>query len=383
MKTDTKKDSAYIAFLKNKKNKQYRLRISISGIQKNYYFDSETEALAFRDEAKTLQDKVYKKGDVVHFSVLTLFREWIREKELTVSSSSIVDIRNSFKHLSYLNGSWLSQVSKSDCLELMKTDCSQSLKNAFSTLSEMNKYALEKYNYGFTWNIDDLRKGLKPKVKSHKRVRSFYREDEIVIILNYLKSKDLYWFHFFRLSFSLGARIGEICSLKKSNYHKSEKILVLDSTLQSAYVDGKVIIQDSDSTKNGESRIISLNESAIESIDYFLSLDKKKESPFIITKKTKSKYIFLSKSIVNFVLKDVSEKLGLIYLPSHCAFRKTFATMVALKSKKSHRDMISAIQKQLGHKSPQMTLYYIQSIELGLTDELNELDKILNTLSDD
>lgn len=377
---ENKNDYGYITKLKTKKEKPYRLRLQINGKRCIYYFATNEEAISFRDKNKNLKDKVYRKGDSFHASILTLFREWIKEKELSVSSGSIVSIRNAFKHLASFNGQWLDQISKDDCLNLMIKDPSKSLKLAFSALSEINKFSLEKYNYGFNWNIDGLIKGFKTKSKSHKRIRSFYREDEIALILNHLKEKDLYWFHFFRLGFSLGARIGEICSLKKSNFHKSEKGLVIDSTLQASFVDGKVTIQDSDTTKNGESRMISLSASAIESIEYFLSLHKSKNitSPYIITKKTKSKYLFLSKSAVNSILKKISEELGLMYLPSHCAFRKTFATMVAKKSKKSHRDMISAIQKQLGHKSPQMTLYYIQSIELGLNDELDELDKILN-----
>jgi integrase len=218
---ENKNNYGYITKLKTKKVLPYRLRLQINGKRCIYYFATNDEAVLFRDKNKNLKDKVYRKGDSFHASILTLFREWIKEKELSVSSGSIVSIRNSFKHLTIFNGQWLDQVSKDDCLNLMIKDPSKSLKLAFSSLSEINKFSLEKYNYGFNWNIDGLIKGFKTKSKSHKRIRSFYREDEIALILNHLKGKDLYWFHFFRLGFSLGARIGEICSLKKSNFHKS------------------------------------------------------------------------------------------------------------------------------------------------------------------
>lgn len=377
-KNEFKKDYSYIDHLKERKTKPFRLRLQISGVRKNYYFATKEEAEIFKLEQSAFKDKVYKKGDCVHYSLLTLFREWIVEKELSVSSGTIVTLISAFKHLSSLNNSWLIQISKSDCLNLIKNDPSKSLKLALSILSEINKFSLEKYDYGFNWNLDGLVKNFKPKLKSVKKVRSFYTEEEIGLILNHLKKKNLYWFHFFRLGFSLGARIGEICSLKKINYYKSEKLLVIDSTLHSVFIGGKIIIQDSQTTKNGEARGISLGSSAIESIDYFLSLNKNSQNPYLVSRNRKYKSQFMSKGAANFVLKQVSQELGLIYLPSHCAFRKTFATMVAKKSKKTHRDMISAIQKQLGHKSPQMTLYYIQSIELGLDDELSELDKILN-----
>lgn len=377
-KNGLKKDYGYIDHLKDRKIKSFRLRLQINGVRKNYYFSTKEEAESFKLKQSAFKNKVYKKGDSLYYSVLTIFREWIIEKELSVSPGSIVCLRDSFKCLSSLNNNWLAQISKNDCISLIKKTPSKLLKNSFSVLSEMNKFSLEKYDYGFTWNIDALIKKFNPKVKSFKKIRSFYTEEEIGLILNHLKKKDLYWFHFFRIGFSLGARIGELCSLKKINYHKREKLLVIDSTIHAAFIDGKTTKKDSQTTKNGESRVIALNESAMESIDYFVSLDKNKENPYIFTKRRITKNHFLMNATVNDALKKTSQELGIMYLPSHCAFRKTFATMVAKKSKKSHRDMISAIQKQLGHKSPQMTLYYIQSIELGLDDELVELDKILN-----
>ena len=42
-----------------------------------------------------------------------------------------------------------------------------------------------------------------------------------------------------------------------------------------------------------------------------------------------------------------------------------------MNSNKNHRDMIASIQKCLGHKSPQMTLHYIQAIDTDLSEELS------------
>jgi len=39
--------------------------------------------------------------------------------------------------------------------------------------------------------------------------------------------------------------------------------------------------------------------------------------------------------------------------------------------------MISGIQKQLEHKSPQMTFHYIQTIDTDLADELSKLDDLI------
>lgn len=383
MKTKSS-DYAYIDHLKERRTKPYRLRLQINGKRKIYYFNSQDEAQAFKVEARGLKDRVYHKGDIVHYSLLTLFREWVKEKELLSSAGNIASIQTYFKHLKPLYESWLSGISKEDCQNLIKFDPSISLKSALAVLNSVNKYSLEKYGYGFSWNIDGLIKSFKPRAKAIKRVRSFYKEDEIKLILDHLKSKDdLYWFHFFRLAFSLGARIGELCSLKKVNYHRSEKILLIDSTIHRTYRDGRLVQEDSSTTKNGESRVVHLSQAAIDAIEYFLLANKEKDNPYLVPKKRKTQSAFITYQFVNDVLRKISCDLGIIYLPSHCAFRKTFATQVAKASKKSHRDMIAAIQKQLGHKSPNMTLHYIQAIELGLSDELNELDKILGNKKDE
>lgn len=39
--------------------------------------------------------------------------------------------------------------------------------------------------------------------------------------------------------------------------------------------------------------------------------------------------------------------------------------------------LIARIQKQLGHKSLQMTLHYIQAIDTDLADELSKLDNLI------
>ena len=76
-------------------------------------------------------------------------------------------------------------------------------------------------------------------------------------------------------------------------------------------------------------------------------------------------------------MKRYCEMAKVPYIGSHGAMKKTFATLIAMSSDKTHRDMIASIQLHLGHKSPTMTLHYIQAIDTDLSDELLKLNDLV------
>lgn len=96
---------------------------------------------------------------------------------------------------------------------------------------------------------------------------------------------------------------------------------------------------------------------AIESIEWLIE-NSNKSYKFIVPKFSKgSKFGFVCPNNFRGALKAYCKLAKIPYIGIHGAMRKTFATLIAKNSEKSHRDMIASIQHHLGHKSPQMTLH--------------------------
>lgn len=106
-------------------------------------------------------------------------------------------------------------------------------------------------------------------------------------------------------------------------------------------------------TKSKSSRSVKLIAMAIESIEFLI---KESKSDYILPYFGRfDSYHFKYPSLLNEYLKRFCKLSNIPYIRSHGAMRKTFATLIASNSDKSHRDMIASIQEHLGHKSPQMT----------------------------
>lgn len=186
--------------------------------------------------------------------------------------------------------------------------------------------------------------------------------------------KDNIWkYHLYVLGVNTGLRVGEIFSLKKSNYIAGESKILVNSTLSRRRENDKAVYYDSNKTKNKTQRYLKLNSQAKIAVEYFLT--KNTENSFLVSSPDK-KSGFMLPSIARDMLHQVCTFLAVPYIGSHGAFRKTFATQIALTSNKNFKDKVESIQLHLGHKSPQMTMHYIQAIDTNLDDELELLSDI-------
>ncbi len=377
------KDYFYINFMASKKSKQYRCRVQLNGKRWIKYFDTNEEAEAYRKEINAQKKKIYKKGDIKYLSLKTLLDEYLKFKSADWSPSTTYQNRNSFYQIFKDHyDDWFHLITKESCEMILDKENNRNRMQAFyafQVLNEVNKFSLDKHKYGLDWSVEILRKQIKIIRGQRKKPREFHLKNEIKSISNFLKNHDgsLFkdtenLFHVYRLGLSLGCRASELCSLKKKNFNKETKTLLINSTL-SRSIDHHWY--DSQITKTKTSRINQLSNSAINSIEWLIG---RSETDFIIGNFTsRSKLDFLTIDIISARFKPILKHLGIPWIGTHGMFRKTFATQIAQASTKTHRDMIASIQKQLGHKSPQMTLHYIQAVDTDLTDELSVLDDLV------
>lgn len=378
---NSNKNFVYIAYLKNKKSKQYRCRVSMNGKRWTEYFNSADEANAFKAKLDKERGQHFKKGDFEYLSLNKLFQEWLTTKSFEWSSSTVYGRRkNFFKMFSSLGDKWFNLIDEADCYLLLSKELEHIHKMkyymAFQTLDELNKYSLNKYKIGLSWSVTLFRKKIKIIRGTRRKSREYHTKDEMIKISAYLSNPDTkiknreILYHIYRAGISLGCRVGELCSLKKINFNEKEKSLIIDSTISVDSSRGN-FFKDSTLTKTKSSRVIRLSDSAVESLKYLSKISKTK---YILPYVEKCHYDFLKPQVISSAFKVVLNHLGIIWIGTHGMFRKTFATQIAIHSKKGHRDMIASIQYHLGHKSPQMTLHYIQAVDTNLDDELMLFD---------
>lgn len=388
------KDYFYIDYMPQRRTKPYRCRIQLNGVRWIEYFETKEEAEAYKVEIFDKRTKQYKKGNYNYYSVLFIFNEWLKDKKLEWAGSTYYGHKLNFEKVFHsLKDKWFHLLTFDDCMTLLYQEVgsihSGKYYYAFQCLQEMNNFSLNKYGYSLSWDVSLIRKKVKIRKGSRKKPREYHTLEEIKNISSFLRdydpsivekkntiirnTKELY--HIYRLGLSLGCRVGELCSLKKSNYDKKAKTIIINSTISVSKTSESHFI-DNNLTKTKESRSVQLSAMAIESIDYLMKVSKTK---YILPNfaNINSNSVFLKPRTLRDKFKFVFRNIEAIWIGTHGMFRKTFATQIAQASDKSHRDMIASIQKHLGHKSPQMTLHYIQAIDTDLADELSKLDDLI------
>ena len=370
-------DYCYVTFMGRKKLSPWRCRVQLNGKRWVEYFDTEQQALDFKTDILTRRTKHYKKEENEYFSLSYLLNEWLDYKKLDLQKSTLGSYFHQFKIFSSLFDKWFHLISEEDvskCIEYYGTTHCKRVKEALYVLEQINLLAGDKHKYKLDWNPTRIKNRVKVP-KNHKKGKSFYTSDEVKLLLetalNSKKRNSIYFYHTYRLGFSIGCRVGELCSLKKKNFNKRDKTLLINSTIQNA----GGYLQDSKMTKSKSSRTIQLSAMAIKSIEYLIEESK---TEYIVPYYGHSpKFPFTRPYTFVDCLKRFCKLADLPYIGSHGAMRKTFATLIASNSDKPHRDMIASIQEHLGHKSPQMTLHYIQAIDTDLSDELSKLDNLI------
>lgn len=369
-------DYCYVTFMGRKKKSPWRCRVQLNGKRWVEYFNSEEEALKFKEEILNKRTKHYKKEDKEYFSLNYLLNEWLEYKRLDIQPSTISMYSQEFEIFKSLYTKWFHLITENEiskCIESYgKTHCKR-VKESLYILEQVNLYSNYKYNYKLDWNPVRIKNRVKVP-RNSKKGKTFYTSDEVKLLLKTaLESKkrnSLYFYHTYRLGVSIGCRVGELCSLKKKNFNKRDKTLLINSTIQNA----GGLLSDSKMTKSKSSRNILLSSLAIESIEFLI---KESKTDYIVPYYGHdAKFPFTRPYTFVDCLKRFCKLAKLPYIGSHGAMRKTFATLIASNSDKSHRDMIASIQEHLGHKSPQMTLHYIQAIDTDLSNELTKLDSL-------
>lgn len=373
MNTKNKKEKYYLTEIKSRKTNPWRLIIQVNNDRKILYF--KTKALAEKERAKlkSIQYRHFKSKDAEYFSLPYLFEKWVRYREGNIASSTLYNYKKTFYSVFRdFTDSWFHEIERGDLLENLKNGNSpvSAIRMALTMLKFVNEYSLSIFRYGVDWNIDEMRKLFKPERGKRRKHREFHNKEEIQLISSYLKNNDIVFYHIYRLGLLTGCRIGELCALQKANYDRVNKSLLINSSIT---VKDGVIIHGT-STKTKSSRYVSLSEKACMSVEYLILIS---ESKFIIPNR-KKRNKFLAPIVINNVMKKVFQDIGVLELSSHQFFRKTFATQIAQVSAKSFTDMVATIQKQLGHRSAQMTMHYIQSLENDIEDEVNKLDDFLD-----
>lgn len=298
---------------------------------------------------------------------------------MVLSPSTIYGYNHSFRSVfKHLLNEWFHLISREDCEKILKARGYNSsyCNDALHVLNRINIYSQDKYNYSISWNITSLRKLIKVNKGQRKKPREYHTKDEIKKISDFLFHSDekhsIYFYHVYCVGLFLGCRISELCSLKKKNFNKETKTLLINSTISRDKIGNWI---DSNLTKTKSSRLCQLSDNAIESIEWLINHSF---SEFILGKPTNHYgQPFMDRRKISDYYKPILKELKIPWIGTHGMFRKTFATQMAQLSDKSHRDMIAGIQKQLGHKSPQMTLHYIQAIDTDLADELSKLDDLI------
>ena len=390
--TTTTNDYFYIDYMPQRKSKKYRCRIQLNGVRWIEYFETKEEAEAYKLELFDKRTKSYRKGNHQYFSLFYIFNEWLKDKKLEWSDASAYGHKLNFEKVFYsLKDKWFHLITFEDCVGLLHQEEGSintgKFYYSFQCLQEMNRFSLNKYGYSLGWDVSLIRKKVKLTKGSRKKPREHHTLQEIKAISSFLRDYDYEGlkdkrrgirnteelYHIYRLGLFLGCRVGELCSLKKSNYDKQGRTLIINSTI-SVSPSGNSHFKDSNLTKTKTSRSVQLSDMAIESIDFLISVSTSK---YIVPNFTGGKSEFLIPKSLREKFKYVFKHIDAIWIGTHGMFRKTFATQIAQSSDKSHRDMIASIQKHLGHKSPQMTLHYIQAIDTDLSDELSKLDDLI------
>ena len=376
------KDYFYIDFMGRKKKGHYRCRVQLNGKRWNKYFNTKEEAESYRLEIQEKKRKVYKKGDFKYLSLGTLFHEWIDTQTHNLSSATVYNYSYCFekvfkKHFE----EWFHLIDRDLCESVLVKNgySSFNCEKAFHVLNQINIFSTDKYKYSLDFQLVSLRKQIKVNRGNRQKPREYHTKEEIKKITEFLfnytgdKYKNtIYHYHVYCLGLFLGSRAGELCSLKKINFNKESKSLLINSTITK---NKKGLFCDSKLTKTKSSRLCQLSDNAIESIEWLINHSR---SEYILGKPSNHYGTpFMDRRKISDYFKPILKELDIPWIGTHGMFRKTFATQIAKASTKSHRDMIASIQKQLGHKSPQMTLHYIQAIDTDLADELSKLDDLI------
>ncbi len=227
-----------------------------------------------------------------------------------------------------------------------KRPWSASSANSYKTfIATLFKFALKR-DYVKSNPVSEI-----PDIKVEKNIKiSFYKDDEVELILNKLPSD---WSNFCKFLVLTGLRLGEAINLRWEN-------IVLDNNQPLIYVLSNP--EENWVTKTCTARKVPINNSV--------------KSILLDQKKINNKYVFVKDD------KQISEKAPLPILKKALKelnisgnihqFRHTFGTRYLVRNKEFKA--VYSLQKIMGHKDIKTTMQYVHLVDDYLHTSMNNLD---------
>lgn len=204
------------------------------------------------------------------------------------------------------------------------------------------------------------------KKKYKERKLEVFMEDEIPIVINYLKQHTDMWNLGLLLQFQTGARIGEISALKREDIEEDcIKIRRTEIKVRAKNDKWTAIVSELPKTDAGYREII-LPESAKETIQEILSLNPNGEYLFMHDGKRIREHAY------NKRLNIVCKQLGLAHRTTH-KIRKTYGTTLL-----DNNVTESFVAEQMGHTDISTTrkLYYFSN--KSYESKVNQISNAIN-----
>ena len=218
----------------------------------------------------------------------------------------------------------------------------KTVKDILNVIKLSIKYAMEK-NYVKDFNLNF-------KIRPNKKKETLLNQNELNILIDYLKRKNDSYCRGILLIVCSGIRIGEICALKNEDFDLCEKKFLISKTLQRVQYIGnskkktKIIIQ---STKTlNSTRTIPIP------ISYYDYLKIEKNDNYFLTQTSK----YMEPRTVRYKFKKILKELNLPNVTVH-SLRHSFA----IQCIELGFDY-NCLSEILGHSSPSTTMnIYVHS----------------------
>ena len=350
----------------------YRLVIPPKGIEsglKKYYY-GRTEDLVLQnlyDNIKKLSNKTLE----------GVYSEWHNERLADADVSVTTNRHDQNYWEKYFQGTEIAKMEISKIDQRILSDKFRDMTKGRTMFRKEFTNVKSMLNYVFDYAVvqgyikDNLCRPIKPhlfKFKAGSNLDKVYTWEERTMILNALKNSSNVYDLAICLMFCLGCRVGEVKALhwEDINFQNSGKVYIHREIITSGKSQNKQT--EVDHTKSGQTegnREIPIGKTTQE------ILDRIKECSFDDT------YLFLGKNggflltqQLNKHLKDVCEKLGIPYFPSH-KIRATVATEMI----RNGMDEVTAMYT-FGWADPKTAKCYVRPLRTK-TSQLDLFDKII------
>ena len=364
------KDSSTMIETTNKRGKKvWKVRIQIGGHQSTSTFNNKVEAIEFDTKMKEMiaqRGRDYKKGNIEYITLRSLFDK-MKNSEMSkgrIGLSTALGYSDIFKRfLSTHQAKFTDELEDHEWQKIVKDsskkhgDCGFNAKKLLIIIKKMQKYADQNNILKIKMDVDiptPTRRRLKGKEsytsEEYEKIAAFINKEEE------LSSDEWVALNFWILGMNSGLRVGELIALQHGrdiNYEK-KSINITEAYSCTTNLIGK--------PKTDESlRSINLYEIGMQAVQNLKKISIINETIFLVSAK-KEKPGESRENVKQLMINNIKKiciRLGIEYLSSHKAMRKTHATLFmkfALNASLAWDEAGKALQKRLGHKDFSTTL---------------------------